>query len=62
MEPTASASLIQYKPGLYSSLIENRSNVELFMARLFNERIMKDRNAGTKPVEKFDIARAGILG
>jgi hypothetical protein len=55
-------SLIEYKPGYIPPLIENRSNVELFMARLFHEKIMNDKTAGTKPVERFDIARAGILG
>lgn len=61
-EQSSLNSLIEYKPGYIPPLIENRSNVELFMARLFHEKIMNDKNAGTKPVEKFDIARAGILG
>lgn len=61
-EQSSLNSLIDYKPGYIPPLIENRSNVELFMARLFHEKIMNDKNAGTKPVEKFDIARAGILG
>ena len=55
-------SLIEYNPGYIPPLIEHRSNVELFMARLFHEKIMNDKTAGTKPVERFDIARAGILG
>jgi len=42
--------------------MDNRSNVELFLARLFHERIMKDKNAGTRPVESFEIAQAGITG
>ena len=55
-------SLIEYNPGYVPPLFEPRSNVELFMARLFHEKIMNDKTAGTKPVETFDIARAGILG
>lgn len=55
-------SLIAFNPGYIPPLIENRSNVELFMARLFHEKIMNDKTSGTKPVESFDIARAGILG
>ncbi len=55
-------SLIEYNPGYIPPLIEHRSNVELFMARLFHEKIMNDKSAGTKPVETFDIARTGILG
>jgi hypothetical protein len=43
-------------------LIEYRSNVQLFLARLFHEKIMKDKNAGTRPVESFEIAQAGIKG
>jgi len=61
-EMAVSGSLIAYKPDYIPPLIEYRSNVELFMAKLFHERIMKDKNSGTKPVETFDIARAGILG
>jgi len=51
-----------YDPGYIPPLIDNRSNVELFLARLFHERIMKDKNAGTRPVESFEIAQAGITG
>jgi len=61
-EKPVSGSLIAYRPDYIPPLIEPRSNVELFMAKLFHERIMKDRNAGTKPVETYDLARAGILG
>lgn len=57
-----SGSLIAYRPDYIPPLIEHRSNVELFMARLFHEKIMKDKTVGTKPVESFDIARAGVLG
>lgn len=51
-----------YDPGYIPPLMDNRSNVELFLARLFHERIMKDPNAGTRPVKSFDIAQAGITG
>ncbi len=51
-----------YEPGYIPPLMDNRSNVELFMARLFHERIMKDPNAGTRPVKSFDLAQAGITG
>jgi len=51
-----------YDPGYIPPLMDNRSNVELFLARLFHERIMKDKNAGTRPVESFEIAQAGITG
>lgn len=51
-----------YNPGYIPPLIDNRSNVELFLARLFHERIMKDKNAGTRPVESIEIAQAGIAG
>jgi len=61
-ELAVSSSLIPYRPDYIPPLIDHRSNVELFMAKLFHERIMKDRNAGTKPVETYDLARAGILG
>ena len=61
-EKSVSASLIPYRPDFIPPLIERRSNVELFMAKLFHEKIMKDPNSGTKPVERYDLARAGILG
>ena len=51
-----------YDPAYIPPLIEYRSNVQLFLARLFHEKIMKDKNAGTRPVESFEIAQAGIKG
>jgi len=51
-----------YEPGYIPPLMDNRSNVELFLARLFHERIMKNPNAGTRPVKSFDLAQAGISG
>ncbi len=41
---------------------EDRSNVDRFFARLFHERIMKDKAAGASPVKPYDIAVAGITG
>lgn len=53
--------ILTYKPGYIPPLIDNRSNVQLFLARFFHEKIMKD-NSGTRPVESFEIAQAGIKG
>ncbi len=51
-----------YDPDYIPPLIEYRSNVQLFLAKLFHEKIMKDNNSGTRPVESFEIAQAGIKG
>lgn len=51
-----------YDPAYVPPLIEYRSNVQLFLARLFHEKIMKDKNAGTRPVQSYEIAQAGIKG
>jgi hypothetical protein len=51
-----------WNPGFIPPLIDERSNVERFLVRFFHERIMKDKNAGTRPVESFEIAQAGIKG
>lgn len=51
-----------YDPDYIPPLIEYRSNVQLFFAKLFHEKIMKDNNSGTRPVESFEIAQAGIKG
>lgn len=57
------ANTIQaFDPGYIPPLIDYRSNVQLFLARLFHEKILKDTNAGTRPVESFEIAQAGIAG
>jgi hypothetical protein len=53
--------ILTYKPAYIPPLIDNRSNVQLFLARVFHEKIMKD-NSGTRPVESFEIAQAGIKG
>ena len=55
-------SLRVYDPDYNPPLIEYRSNVQLFLARLFHEKIMKDTNSGTRPVESYEIAQAGIKG
>ena len=57
-----SNSVLPFDPGYVPPLIEYRSNVQLFLARLFHEKIMKNPNAGTRPVESFEIAQAGITG
>lgn len=53
-----------YKPGEYLSPLsdDGRSNVEKYFARLFHEKIMKDKSSGNKPVESYELARAGIAG
>ncbi len=55
-------SIQVYDPAYIPPLIEYRSNVQLFLARLFHEKIMKDTNSGTRPVESYEIAQAGIKG
>ena len=57
-----SGSIRIYDPAYIPPLIEYRSNVQLFLARLFHEKIMKDTNSGTRPVESYEIAQAGIKG
>ena len=52
-----------FDPGYIPPLIDNyRSNVDRFLARIFHEKIMKDTISVNRPVEKFDIAVAGITG
>ena len=46
---------------LPSPFEEDRSNVDRFFARLFHEKIMKDK-AGASPVKSYDLAVAGITG
>ncbi len=56
-------SLLAYNKAalLPSPFEEDRSNVDRFFARLFHEKIMKDK-AGASPVKSFDLAVAGITG
>lgn len=41
---------------------DNRSNVERFIARIFNEKILNDKTLGDKPVKAYEVAEAGIAG
>jgi uncharacterized protein YbcI len=52
--------IIPYTPSYVPPLIDYRSNVQIFLARIFHEKIMKDTNSGTRPVESYEIAQAGI--
>jgi hypothetical protein len=51
-----------YKHGYIPPLIDERSNVERFLARFFHEKIMRDPISGNRPVESYEIAVAGITG
>jgi hypothetical protein len=51
-----------YDPGYVPPLIDYRSNVQIFLARIFHEKIMKDTDSGTRPVQSYEIAQAGITG
>jgi hypothetical protein len=58
-----SANVLQvWEPGFIPPLIDERSNVDRFLARFFHEKIMKDKKSGTRPVESYEIAQAGIKG
>lgn len=61
MPPT---SLQAYNPGDYIPPLsdDGRSNVEKYFARIFHEKIMKDTSSGNRPVESFELAKAGIEG
>ena len=59
--PEANA-ILTFDPGYIPPLIDYRSNVQIFLARIFHEKIMKDTKAGTRPVESYEIAQAGIKG
>jgi len=59
--PEANA-IIAFDPGYIPPLIDYRSNVQIFLARIFHEKIMKDTRSGTRPVESYEIAQAGIQG
>lgn len=41
---------------------DGRSNVERFLARFFHERIMKDTISPARPVERYELAEAGLSG
>jgi hypothetical protein len=58
-----SANVLQvWNPGFIPPLIDERSNVDRFLARFFHEKIMKDKKSGTRPVESYEIVQAGIKG
>jgi hypothetical protein len=59
--PEANA-IMAFDPGYIPPLIDSRSNVQIFLARIFHEKIMKDTRSGTRPVESYEIAQAGIKG
>ncbi len=62
-EKPSVTNLRGYKPSVLPPLYDdNRSNVERFLAKFFHERILKDKMAGDRPVETFEIAEAGITG
>lgn len=52
-----------YKPKYVPDFIEdNRSNVDRFIARFFHKQIMRDTIMPERPVERFELASAGITG
>jgi len=52
-----------YRPKYVPDFIEdNRSNVDRFVARFFHKQIMKDTIMPERPVERFELASAGITG
>jgi hypothetical protein len=55
-------TILAFDPGYIPPLIDYRSNVQIFLARIFHDKIMKDPNSGTRPVESYEIAQAGITG
>ena len=55
-------TILAFDPGYIPPIIDYRSNVQIFLARFFHEKIMKDPNSGTRPVESYEIAQAGITG
>jgi hypothetical protein len=58
----AANNILAFDPGYIPPLIDYRSNVQIFFARIFHEKIMKDTRSGTRPVESYEIAQAGIKG
>ncbi len=64
VENTVPESVLAYnsEATLPSPFEEDRSNVERFLARLFHEKIMKDKVHATAPVTSYDLAVAGLTG
>jgi len=52
-----------YRPRYVPDFLEdNRSNVDRFIARFFHKQIMRDTIMPERPVERFELASAGITG
>ena len=60
-EPSAK-DLVAFNPGFTPPLTDYKDNEVRGFARFFHEKILKDTTAVTKPVESFDLAKAGITG
>lgn len=54
--------LVAYNPGFTPPLTDEKDNQGRGFARFFHERILKDTTAVTRPVESYDLAKAGITG
>jgi hypothetical protein len=54
--------LIAWNPAYIPPLIDDRNNLERFLAKFFHEKIMNDSTSGSRPVESYEIAVAGING
>jgi hypothetical protein len=54
--------LVVYNPGFTTPLTDEKDNEGRGFARFFHKRILKDTTAVTKPVESYDLAKAGITG
>ncbi len=60
-EPSAK-DLVAYNPGFIPPLNDEKDKEGRGFARFFHEKILKDTTAVTKPVESYDLAKAGITG
>ena len=60
-EPSAK-DLVAYNPGFTPPLTDEKDNEGSGFARFFHEKILKDTTAVTRPVESYDLAKAGITG
>ena len=54
--------LIAWNPVNIPPMADDRNNLERFLAKFFHEKIMNDSTAGTRPVESYELAVAGING
>ena len=55
-------SIMKFHPDYIPPLIDDRTNSQRFLAKIFHEKIMRDTTAGNRPVKSYDIAVAGING